>query len=188
MIDIQTSGVAVFDGFFSRDYCHKLIDYFEWAKATHKTWGRGEAETRKNDEATCISFGMDDSAPLLSEFNDIFWNQCYSEYTKVFSVLNDYSKHGILTYKVQKTMPGQGYHVWHSEAMNPEMSKRIGTYLLYLNDVEDGGETEFLYLSERVAPKAGRLLVFPAGYVHTHRGNPPLKDTKYIMTGWTEFV
>jgi hypothetical protein len=59
--------------------------------------------------------------------------------------------------------------------------------MVYLNDIEDGGETEFLYLSKRVKPVTGRVLLWPAGYTHTHRGNPPLKDTKYIITGWVEF-
>jgi hypothetical protein len=59
-------------------------------------------------------------------------------------------------------------------------------FILYLNDVEDGGETEFLYYHKRIKPKQGTLILFPAGYTHTHRGNPPLKGSKYILTGWVE--
>lgn len=192
MANIQNNGVAVFESVFNRDYCHKLIEYFEWCNANHKTWSRQDAEnapeTRKNDESVTMSFGMDDSGGLIGGFNDIFWNQCYPEYVEYFSVLNDHARHGILSYKIQKTKPGQGYHIWHCEAMNVESAKRLGTYILYLNDVEEGGETEFLYLNQRIKPTAGTLVIFPAGYVYTHRGNPPLSGTKYIMTGWTEFM
>jgi hypothetical protein len=59
--------------------------------------------------------------------------------------------------------------------------------MLYLNDVEDGGETEFLYQRMRVKPKQGTLLIWPAGFTHTHRGNPPLSNNKYVITGWSEF-
>lgn len=59
-------------------------------------------------------------------------------------------------------------------------------FIVYLNDVEGGGETEFLYLGRRVSPVQGRLVIFPAGYTHTHRGNPPLSGEKYILTGWIE--
>jgi len=38
----------------------------------------------------------------------------------------------------------------------------------------------------RVKPKKGRLILFPAGFTHTHRGNPPLDGEKYIITGWVE--
>jgi hypothetical protein len=192
MTNIQNNGIAVFENVFNRDYCHSLIKYFEWCKINHKTWNRQDAEnsaeTSKNDESVAMTFGMDDSGNFLGGFNEIFWGQCYPEYTRFFSTLNDYSRHGILTYKIQKTLPGQGYHIWHCEAMNMESSKRLGTYILYLNDVEEGGETEFLYLNQRIKPAAGTLVIFPTGYVHTHRGNSPLKGEKYILTGWVEFV
>ena len=35
-------------------------------------------------------------------------------------------------------------------------------------------------------PEKGLLLFWPSDFTHTHRGNPPLKETKYIMTGWVE--
>jgi len=68
-----------------------------------------------------------------------------------------------------------------------ELSNRLLTRMVYLNDVEEGGETEFLYQSMRVKPKQGTLVIWPAAFTHTHRGNPPLSNSKYIVTGWTEF-
>jgi len=58
--------------------------------------------------------------------------------------------------------------------------------MLYLNTVSEGGETEFLYLHRRIKPLQGRLLIFPASFTHTHRGNPPLSGDKYILTSWLE--
>ena len=55
---------------------------------------------------------------------------------------------------------------------------------LYLNDIEEGGETEFLYIGKRIPARAGRLIIFPAGFTHAHRGNPPLGQTKYICSSW----
>jgi len=26
--------------------------------------------------------------------------------------------------------------------------------------------------------------VWPAGFTHVHRGNPPLKNKKYVISGW----
>ena len=77
--------------------------------------------------------------------------------------------------------------MWHSETGTRRNSGRIAVFTLYLNDIEDGGETEFLYQGLRVKPEQGALVIWPTGYTHTHRGNPPLKDTKYIVTGWVEF-
>ena len=55
---------------------------------------------------------------------------------------------------------------------------------LYLTDDFDGGETEFLYQNLREESVAGDVIIFPAGYTHVHRGNPPLGGTKYTATSW----
>lgn len=86
-------------------------------------------------------------------------------------------------FKMQCSVPGEGYNVWHSE-WTVNNANRLLVWILYLNDIEDGGETEFLYYPQRFQPRAGDLIVWPSGFTHTHRGNPPLKDKKYIMTGW----
>lgn len=90
-----------------------------------------------------------------------------------------------LNCKFQRTRPGEGFHDWHYENGGDMPYRKLVT-MLYLNTVEEGGETEFLYLRRRIQPLQGRLLIFPAGFTHTHRGNPPLRGDKYILTSWLE--
>ena len=85
---------------------------------------------------------------------------------------------------LQKTTPSQGYHEWHCENLSYYETSRAVVWMIYLNDVEDGGETEFLYQRERVKPKRNTALLWPGSWTHIHRGNPPLKNDKYILTGW----
>ena len=59
--------------------------------------------------------------------------------------------------------------------------------MTYLNDQDDGGETEFLYYDISVKPKKGLTLIWPAEWSHTHRGNVVNTD-KYIVTGWIDFL
>jgi len=83
----------------------------------------------------------------------------------------------------------EGYHVWHMEHSNQMDSYRsICAWALFLNDVEEGGELEFLYQSKRIKPRQGDFVLWPAGYTHHHRGNPPLKGEKYIYTGWLDIL
>ncbi len=60
---------------------------------------------------------------------------------------------------------------------------RILTYILYLNTVEEGGETVF-YENYKIKPTAGTLVIFPALWTYPHCGNMPISDDKYIITGW----
>lgn len=187
--------VGVYDGAFSDAYCDSLIEYFDWCSKQNRSFGRTEAERLKKDESALlnpvsqqtISFATPNITMYINEFNKGFWDTCYKEYRDTYSVLSDYDNHTIYTYKIQRTEPTGGYHIWHSEDGSKEFSKRVGVYILYLNDVEEGGETEFLYFSKRVKPKKGRLMIFPPNYPWAHRGNPPLSGVKYILTGWTEF-
>lgn len=188
--------IGVFDDYVSPMWCNNVIEYYEWCAANNKTYARTEStSSQKRDNSinlnptspSEIDFNYENITPVIGEFNSVFWDQVYQQYLEKYDVLRQYSGHTIFTYKVQKTMPGEGYHVWHAEDMNAMVSKRVGVYIVYLNDVEEGGETEFLYLNKRIAPKKGRILVFPPNYPWAHRGNPPLSGAKYIMTGWLEF-
>lgn len=82
---------------------------------------------------------------------------------------------------------GGGFSMWHIEQNSGLSSARVLGWSIYLNDVENGGETEFLYQRIKLKPKAGSLLIWPAGVTHPHRGNPPYSNDKFIVTGWFEF-
>jgi hypothetical protein len=188
--------IGVYEHAFPADFCNGLIEYYKWCKENNKTWRRTETSpTYKNDESCAvgptthaeISFTKSHLQGYIREFNSVFWDKCYSHYSQKFDILNQIEKHSIFYYKLQETHPGEGYHIWHCEHGSAEHSRRIGAYIIYLNDVDEGGETEFIYLSKRVKPSQGTVVIFPAGYTHTHRGNPPLSGTKYILTGWLEY-
>ncbi len=84
-----------------------------------------------------------------------------------------------------------GYPYWHSECYpqkpHNEALHRILAFTIYLNDVEEGGETEFVYQNKKLKPKAGQMSIFPAYFTHTHRGNMPVSNDKYILTSWVLF-
>jgi hypothetical protein len=114
---------------------------------------------------------------------DIAWKN-YCEHTGALESL-DKEKLDYTVLKIQKTLPTEGYHIWHLEYGGQiDTSKRAFVFSIYLNDVEEGGETEFLHFSKRVKPKTGRIVIWPAAFPYLHRGNPPLSGEKYILTSW----
>jgi len=84
-----------------------------------------------------------------------------------------------------------GYPYWHCETYprdaGCETLHRHLLWTLYLNEGFAEGETEFLYQQRKVVPCTGSLLMAPAGFTHTHRGNRPRGGDKYIATSWILF-
>ena len=112
-----------------------------------------------------------------------FLSKCFGCYMERYSIKFD----GILyndVFKIHKVRKSEGYHAWHYEKGGPDAMDRIMAYMTYLEVPKEGGETEFLHQSLRIKPVVGRTLIWPAGFTHQHRGNPPLDGEKMYITGW----
>jgi len=184
--------VGIFENAYSKEYCENLIKSYDTAiEAGFGINRQDETDISKLQKSDMQLFNPIDNIQIpissVKYFNEIFWSKCYPLYQKEFGVLKDSGKHSNYSFKMQKTGLCEGYHIWHFESDSIHLCNRLLTWMVYLNDVEEGGETEFLYQSMRVKPKQGTLLIWPAAFTHTHRGNPPLSNEKYIVTGWTEF-
>tara|TARA_B110000967_G_C18882031_1_gene561631 strand:+ start:418 stop:1014 length:597 start_codon:yes stop_codon:yes gene_type:complete len=89
------------------------------------------------------------------------------------------------SFQIQKYNKNVGKFEYHHDgACNyHKEKKRVLTFMWYLNDVEDGGETEF-WSSYNIKPEAGKLVLFPASWTFPHCGKTPISNDKYIITGW----
>jgi len=119
-------------------------------------------------------------------------DSCYQAYQDEYpQVRNALASHKITSLQVQKydAHAPTAYFPFHCEAGSSDTANRVAAYIVYLNDVDLGGETEFLHQKLRVSPKCGSVCIFPAYYTHTHRGNPVLSsEAKYILTGWYTYI
>lgn len=95
---------------------------------------------------------------------------------------------------MQRYTKGEGgYHHWHSEHYphptdNSQRSlHRVLLWLIYLNDIEEGGETEFFYQQAKVKPTQGSLIMAPCGFTHSHRGCVPVSSDKYVLASWVMY-
>jgi len=90
-------------------------------------------------------------------------------------------------FNLQRYAPGEGFHQWHcdwtlsEEATEPQA--RVLAWILYCNSVEEAG-TEFHWQQHHEAAERGKLLIFPAGPSHIHRGRVNHTASKTIATGW----
>ena len=183
--------IGTYDNFITKEECNKAINIYEQQDKFNNTINRMPLENssilQKQDQqlfagAGNIEIWWEDLKPMLINF-DIAW-QHYIKNTGALAAYDNEQFH-YTTLKIQKTLPTEGYHVWHLEHGKGFMNEpRAFVFTVYLNDVEEGGETEFLHFSKRVKPKTGRIVIWPAAFPYVHRGNPPLSGEKYILTSW----
>jgi hypothetical protein len=107
-------------------------------------------------------------------------------YNEKYSI-NLLDSSGIFTYSfmIQKYEQNIGKYNYHNDFEFDIENKqhRLLTFLWYLNDVLEGGETEF-FGKKRITPKKGKLIIFPAHWTFPHCGKTPISSNKYILTGW----
>lgn len=205
--EIRNDFIGVFNDAYTQKQCDDYIRFFKNAEKAGLVVNRQHSENvspfSKEDLSTTangthLSQFMLDKYPELNdvymhsnEFTKVLMDSALKEYCRAYPGLAGFpdaeKKLSIQDSKVQKTLPGQGYHVWHHEhGTSGRSPRRLLAFSLFLNNVLDGGETEFLYQKVRFKPVMGQLLIWPAYFTHAHRGNQPLSGEKYIVTGWIE--
>ena len=186
--------IGVYDNYITKEECNRAIKLYEDQNKFNNTINRIDGEQSP------ILLKQDKQFFANPEKLDIWWKElelmifnfdvAWKHYLKNTGAADAYGmaldSFKFTNLKIQKTLKTEGYHVWHVEhAKGYDNEKRAFVFSIYLNDVEEGGETEFLYFSKRVKPKTGRIVIWPAGFPYVHRGNPPLSgDGKYILTSW----
>ncbi|CAI9763358.1 unnamed protein product [Fraxinus pennsylvanica] len=191
-----------FPNFASAEQCESII---ETAKAhlEPSSLALREGETAENTKGIRTSSGMFISA---SEDKTGILHQIEAKIAKVTMIPRTHGEaFNVLRYEV-----GQRYHS-HYDAFNPaeygpQKSQRIASFLLYLSDVEEGGETTFPLenginmdatydyrkcMGMKVKPRQGDGLLFyslfPNGTIDPtslHGSCPVINGVKWVATKW----
>ena len=173
-------------GAFSSDECDEIISHIDFLNKNNLMFYEKESLHNQDHITSNLSHDWALDLPAYSRISELIipkFKPCVDEYLTTFSLLQSY-KFLLYDLKIKKIPIGGGFHAWHFENGSISCSQRKFVVQLYLNDNFEGGETEFLYQNRRELPRQGDVLIFPAGYTHTHRGNPPIGGDKYLITSW----
>jgi hypothetical protein len=91
-------------------------------------------------------------------------------------------------YKIQHYRKNEGHFKWHFDAIGPGTWERQLAMVIYLNSVQDGGETCFHRQDLQVKPIAGDAVIFPTFWTHAHCGQIPRSEDKYIVSSFVSFA
>jgi hypothetical protein len=157
--------------------------------------GTGEPANEPAKVSTDISLvAIDRSDPEVYALAEVILrgvNAGLAQYLKERPLLRDCCPEQSLfvnpIFNLQRYAPGEGFKRWHcdwtisEEATEPQA--RVLAWILYCNGLPDGG-TEFHWQDHHEQAERGKLLIFPAGVSHIHRGRVSQEHSKTIATGW----
>ena len=103
------------------------------------------------------------------------------------SVCPDQELFVVPIFNLQRYAPGEGFKQWHCDwTISDEATEpvhRVLAWILYCDSVEEAG-TEFHWQEHHEPAERGKLVIFPAGPSHIHRGRVNATSSKTIATGW----
>ena len=88
---------------------------------------------------------------------------------------------------IQYYKPNEGVPALHYEKNNGSSMRRELVYMLYCNDLKNGG-THFPNQNKTLQAKKRKMYIWPAFFTHPHQGVISSIEEKYIVTGWFEVV
>jgi len=190
--------ILVKDNVFTKEFCQELVDFFENnPQYRHKGEMAGGLNTEVKDTTDLNLFNYPELMERYGDFVLSKFNEVVSEYAESLPFQNKFDAPSVLFYEnseyttcqIQKYDKGVGhYNAFHFETDNASNCCRVFVFILYLNDVEEGGETEILYSRTKTKPKTGRVICHPATFPFVHNGHTPISDDKYILTTWLNYV
>jgi len=192
--------IGIYDNAFTKEECQRIIDRTEWAIANdkaHQGGHSGLAGIKKSTDYDIISGEGKEDLFLTNIVADKF-NKFNLDYLNDFCPGDEFDPSTVITdktyyplFQIQKYDKNDGhFNSFHLENYGEEAKDRLFVFILYLNDVKKGGETEFYFKEEgskkhfAIKPKAGTLIIHPASWPYVHKGNVPVSNDKYILTTW----
>ena len=173
--------------------CNNLVSFLENNKQLHTQGITAGGKNLKEKSRTDISIDPHD---LTDEYKDCCFMQryigalhkCFLDYQNQWPFLKSMLKEiDIGRFNIGRYSKGDHFSALHSERTSLNTLHRLFAWMTYLNDVEDGGQTNFSHYGIKIKPEIGKTLIWPAEWTHAHNGEVLKSGIKYIVTGWMYF-
>lgn len=177
------TGIYVIDS--AIENTEKII---EIAKSMPDMWSRSETLTPKENNMSSVisSYRKSNQFPINAGFTDPL--EFYLVIRSIFlygiqyAVDNNTRFVSMQPANMLEYTTESGYYKPHVDD-SPRIPRNISS-ILYLNDVEEGGETYFNKFDVSVSPKAGRMVFFPSNFIYEHEAKQPISNNKYVIVSW----
>ncbi len=175
----------------SKEECKTFIDWFWNNKNIHtegKVYNVANPESVVNLEAKIATQAYPNPSDPISHLISRIVFSGYEKYSNIKPTPQGLGGLCATAYSIRVYPKGIGKFLPHADQSAGGNVTRLFAFILYLNDVDEGGETEFPDFNYKCKPEEGKLLIFPCNYLFRHQGNTPISDDKYIVTAFINFV
>ena len=172
--------------------CDGLIKFFEHNKASQRPGisggGKVNKKVKNSTDLLIAPIDLEDEKfHIVSTYTEHL-TDCYLDYLEQWDFLKSFLlKVHIGPFNIQKYDEGGHFRNLHAERTSLNTLHRVLAWMTYLNDVPEGGETEFPMFGLKVKPEKGKTLIWPAEWTHAHIGTVVKRGNKYITTGWLHY-
>ena len=188
--------IAVAESMVSRQSCQELVSACKQSYEQLFHVGPTMGGVQKHIKNTMdFSFSYDELHPLNLPSHNTFMkisyevdaavNTAISLYLEEYPHLRAAPNPRHTGFRLQKYLKGDGFYRVHIDGdvwtQDSERGRILGM-VMYLNDIEIGGETMFPDQNVRVKGRAGDIAIFPAAWTHPHAGCVPVSDDKWMIS------
>ena len=171
--------------------CNEITQFFENNKELQIQGITSYSKDLKAKKTTDIPVNPHDlknpKFEVLKQYMDELY-KCFIDYQNQWPFLKSVIKVvDVPGFNIQKYSRGDHFALLHSERTTLDTLHRLFAWMTYLNDVDDGGQTNFNHYGIKIKPETGKTLIWPAEWTHAHTGEILKSGTKYIVTGWMNF-
>ena len=175
----------------NNDLCTEIINFFEENRDLQRDGVTGSGKNLTIKKTTDIVVNANDLKNIKFKCLNKYINELYKnfrDYQNQWPFLKSLIKEvHIGKFNIQKYSPGGHFAKIHTERSSIVSSHRLFAWMTYLNNVEDGGATNFSHYDIKIKPETGKTLIWPAEWTHAHNGEILNSGVKYIVTGWMHF-
>ena len=189
MIEKITDMIYVERDVLSQDQCDEMIKYF-WdnpqlhddGKVEHFKDGEYQGKLVNKEHKNCIQFQFEPHHKYANLMTQVI-QDAYLNYRYQLPVLPG-SDLAILDYTIRCYEKGKGIFKTHVDQSEGGTISRLFACIIYLNDVDEGGETFFPDWNIACKCERGKILLFPCNWIFPHGSNPNISHDKYILTAF----
>lgn len=176
--------IRIFDNAAPDDLCNRMLEaHMDMERNNQTQLGRAHNGGVSLNYRSHVKTKFLDSSPILEEMREVI-ARCRDTYIEEHGLRYE---EGIVfeeeLFSIKRYPVGCGLFDEHADIAPPTKKREI-SILVYLNTVDKGGDTHFIYQNQRVAPVRGRVVVFPSSWMFFHEGMKPVTNDKILVTAF----